>query len=61
MAIRGIRASPGSPVGPQKLKVGAPRKELTDDSGKTPELTYPGPWLLLILVCSEAEPGMSDL
>lgn len=43
MAIQGIRASLGSPKGSQKIKVGAPWKELTDDSGKAPELTYPGP------------------
>lgn len=60
MAIRGIRTSPGSLVGPQKIKVGVPCKQLTDDSGREPELTYPGPWLL-ILVCPEAELGVSNL
>lgn len=43
MAIWGIRASLGSPKDPQKIKVGAPWTEVIDDSGKAPELTYPGP------------------
>lgn len=60
MAIRGRRASPGRPVGPQKIKVGVPWKQLTDDSGKEPELTHPGPWLL-ILVFPKAELGVSNL